>query len=149
MPGASLADTIGPVDVAVVAFDGNQFNGDVAPAIAQLQAAGTVRIIDLTFVSKETNGTISIDEVEDAAIAGAFQQLTDSPLELLSDEDLAIIADDLRPGSSAMVVVWENSWAARLASSLRESHGQVVSLERIPREVVVTAIEALGQEEKS
>jgi hypothetical protein len=33
MPGASATDSIGPVDVAVIAFDGNQFNGDVAPAM--------------------------------------------------------------------------------------------------------------------
>jgi uncharacterized membrane protein len=143
MPGASTADAIGPVDVAVIAFDGNRFNGDVVPAIAQLQDDGTVRIIDLTFVRKDDDGSVLVDEVADSGVSEAFEQLTTSQFELLSDDDLARIADGLEPGSSAMVVVWENSWAARLGSALRGSHGQVVSLERIPHEVVVNAFAAL------
>jgi uncharacterized membrane protein len=144
MPGASATDEIGPVDVAVIAFEGNQFNGDVAPAIAQLQDDGTVRIIDLTFVSKDLDGSVSADEVADSDVASAFERLTSSQFDLLSDDDLTKIADDLEPGSSAMVVVWENTWAARLSASLRGSHGRVVSMDRIPREAVLTAFTALN-----
>jgi hypothetical protein len=143
MPGATTADTIGPVDVAVIAFEGNQFNGDVAPAIAELQETGVVRIIDLTFVRKDADGTVAVDEIEDAGIAEAFERLTTSQLEMLSEGDLEAIAEDLDPNSSAMVIVWENSWAARLGASLRGSHGQVMSLERIPHDVVVAALAAL------
>ena len=60
MPTALQADTMGPVDVAVILFEGNQFNGDVAPAIAELAESGTVRVIDLAFVRKETDESISV-----------------------------------------------------------------------------------------
>ncbi|MEY9913243.1 putative membrane protein [Catenulispora sp. MAP12-49] len=143
MPKAAFADSIGPVDVAVIAFDGNQFNGDVAPAIAELQDNGTVRIIDLTFVFKDSDGKVAVVEAEDSAIAAAFERITKSQFDLLSDDDLASISDALEPESSAMVVVWENTWASRLGAAVRESNGRVVALDRIPRDVVLEAFQAL------
>jgi hypothetical protein len=65
---------------------------------------------------------------------------------LLSDEDLAAVAEGMPAESSALVVVWENVWAARLAAAVRGSHGQVAALQRVPRETVTAAIEALDQE---
>jgi hypothetical protein len=139
------ADRIGPVDVAVIAFDGNDFNGDIAPALADLQASGTVNVIDLAFVRKDADGSTAIVEVADDALASAFDRIADSQFDLLSEDDLTDLARGLEPESSAMVVVWENSWAARFASAVRQSHGRVAMLERIPHENVERAITALGE----
>ena len=35
-------DTVGPVDVAVVLFEGNNFNGEVAPAIDDRSGSTTL-----------------------------------------------------------------------------------------------------------
>lgn len=140
------ADSIGPVDVAVIAFEGNEFNGDVAPALAELHDSGTVRVIDLAFIRKEDDGSTSFVEVEDADVADAFARVIGQPFDLLSDEDLTEIASGLKAGSSAMVVVWENSWAARLAAAVRNSHGSLIAQERIPRENVMRAIAALDED---
>lgn len=139
-------DTIGPVDVALVLFEGNQFNGDVAPAIVDLHESGIVRVLDLAFVLKDDDGAVSFVEVTDADVAAAYSRLTATEYDLLSDDDLAEAADGLEPGTSALVIVWENTWAARLGAAIRESHGQVVALDRIPREVVLRAIAALDEE---
>ena len=146
MPTALQADTLGPVDVAVILFEGNKFNGDVAPSIIELVQLGTVRVIDMAFVSKDLDGTTTFIEVEDAEVAEAFGPIHDAQLDLLSDEDLAAAADDLPAGSSALVIVWENTWAGRLAAAIRGSHGQVLALERIPREDVLRAVAALEVE---
>lgn len=139
-------ESIGPVDVAVVLFEGNQFNGEVAPAIAELQQSGTVRIIDLAFLTKDAEGNAAFVEVEDAEISAAFAGITESQLDLMSDEDLIGLANDLEPESSALVIVWENTWASRLASAIRGSGGELVSYFRIPREAVVEAILDLEEE---
>ncbi len=139
------ANAIGPVDVAVIRFEGSEFSGDVAPALAELDRSGTVHIIDLAFVRKEADQSISYLEIDDEAVAKEFESLADSQFDLLSDEDLTKIADALEPDTAAMVVVWENSWAARLAAALRASHGQVVAQERIPRDAVLRAIAALNK----
>ena len=55
MPAALDVDSVGPVDVAVILFEGNKLSGDVAPALAELNDSGTVRIIDFAFVRKETD----------------------------------------------------------------------------------------------
>ncbi|WP_327176591.1 DUF6325 family protein [Streptomyces sp. NBC_01335] len=143
MPTSLKADTVGPVDVAVVVFEGDRFNGDIAPALRDLHDSGTVRLLDLAFVRRSPEGTVDIVELEDAEIAAAFERTTDGRFDLLSEEDLQGVAEDLGPGSSALVVAWENTWASRLAAALRGSHGEMVFLERIPRENVERAIAAL------
>jgi hypothetical protein len=146
MTAALDTNAIGPVDVAVILFEGNRFNGDVAPALAELHDDATVRIIDLAFVRKENNGEVVIFEVGDAEVADAFEAVTGAQFELLSEDDLAEVAAGLPRDSSAIVVVWENSWAARLTAAIRGSGGQVVTMERIPREAVLRAVAALDEE---
>lgn len=137
------SEKIGPVDVAVIAFEGDELNAAVAPALTDLQANGTVQVIDLAFVRKDASGTISIIELADDRVGDAFGRVLESQYDLLSEADLTDIASGLEPSSAAMVVVWENSWAARFASAVAEHRGRVAMLERIPRENVARALAAL------
>lgn len=145
MSGTLQSEKIGPVDVAVIAFEGSEFDTGVAPALTDLQASGTVHVIDLAFVRKDANGNTAIIELADESVSDVFDQITDSQFDLLSEADLTDIATGLEPSSAAMVVVWENSWATRFASAIRQSHGRVAMLERIPRDNVERAITALGE----
>lgn len=77
-------DSVGPVDVASFVFPGNQFNGDVAPALVELHDSGIVRIIDLAFVVKDADGNTESIEVEDAEVADAFARISNGQLDLLS-----------------------------------------------------------------
>src|SRR5215469_18973026 len=88
------ADSLGPVDVAVIEFDGSDVNSEVASALASLQDSGTVRIIDVAFVSTSADGSVSIMELADDSAAGDgpaddFHEITDSPVDLLSESDLS------------------------------------------------------------
>ena len=130
--------TVGPVDVAVFAFEGDAFNGEIAPELASLAASGTVRIIHL-----DAAGDASFLEVTDAEVDEAFAGLDDDQHDLLNDEDLLLLAEGLDPATAAMVVVWEHTWAAKLSQAIRGSGGTLVSHERIPHEIVVAAIDAL------
>ncbi|MEV3933588.1 DUF6325 family protein [Streptomyces sp. NPDC049944] len=143
MPSGLNADTVGPVDVSVVAFEGNHFNGEIVPALRELQQDRTVRILDLAFVSKAEDGSVTVVELTDPAVAETLQQVTDEQFDLLSDEDLRTVSESLTPNFSALVMAWENTWARRLATAVRDSKGEVVMLERIPRETVIEAIAAL------
>ncbi|MFJ3600846.1 MULTISPECIES: DUF6325 family protein [unclassified Streptomyces] len=143
MPRGLQADTVGPVDVAVMAFDGNRFDGRIVPALRELQQNGTVRILDLAFVSKAGDGSVAVLELTDAEDSASLGQLTDVQFDLLSDEDLRTVSDSLTEESSALVVAWENTWAAQLSAAVRGSAGRLVMLERIPRDAVVEAVAAL------
>ena len=149
MPGLLQPDKMGPVDVAVIAFDGSDLNSDVAPALAELQDSGTVRVVDIAFVRRAADGSTTIMELADETVDEDFSKIADSHVDLLSEADLGDLARTLAPESSAMVVVWENCWAARFASAIRESHGRVAMLQRIPREKVERALTALDEQAPS
>ncbi len=117
----------------------------MAPALAALNDSGTVRIIDFAFVRKEADGSASVVEAGDADVAEEFD-FQGTRFDLLSEEDLLGIADQLEGDSSALVIVWENRWAARFAAVVRASHGRLISQERIPRETVLRAIASLDEE---
>jgi hypothetical protein len=136
-------NTIGPVDIAQINFDGNRFSGDVVPALAELNDSGIVHIIDLAFISKDAEGATTVIEVEDADVADMFEGLTGHQLDLLNDEDLDILAADLDPNTSALVIVWENSWMARLGAAIRGSGGYLSGSQRVPADVVALALDAL------
>ncbi len=147
MSGTLQSEKIGPVDVAVIAFEGHDFDAGVAPALSDLQASGTVQVIDLAFVRKDADGSTSIMELADDGVAADFDQIIDSQFDLLSEADLTDIASGLEPALAAMVIVWENSWAAKFASTVAECRGRIAMLERIPRENVERAITALEEPE--
>jgi hypothetical protein len=129
-----------PVEYLLISFPGNRFNGDIAPAIADLVAKGTVHIIDLVFVKKDADGTVEAFEYEDLEEAAGFLDIDGEAEGLLSPEDIEAAAEALEPDSSALFIVWEDLWAADLATAIWASGGQMVAGERIPREVVQAAL---------
>lgn len=134
---------IGPVEYMVIAFPGNRFRGDIAPALLDLVESGTIHIVDFAFVHRDEHGEMTALELEqeDAPVAEAFAAITSDRGGLINDDDLHDIADALDDDSSAMVVVWEDLWAARLATAIRDAGGVVADNQRIPHEVVQAAID--------
>ena len=134
--------SLGPVEYIVIGFPKNQFKGDILPALGDLVESGTIRVMDLAFVKKDPDGSVLAFELEDLAAeeaeAFAFEKAIG---DLLNEEDLMLIADQLKPGSSAAVLIWENLWARRFADTLREAGGVLVDSDRIPYELVQAAID--------
>ena len=134
---------IGPVEYGVVAFPGNQFKGEIAPALRELVESRTIRIIDLAFVLKDEDGKVAGVELEDAGseVLRAFEALTYDRDGLISDNDLKEIGAALDPNSSALVMVWEDLWATKLAEAVRNAGGIVVDIQRVPYDVVQAAVD--------
>lgn len=145
MPDALPPDRVGPVDVAVIAFDGDKVDASLASTLADLQAGGIVRFIDLAFVSKDSSGATQVVELTDDEVTASYRRIADPQFDLVKDIDLASLARELPPKSSALVVVWENAWAASFASAVSDARGRVMAFERIPFETVRRALEALEE----
>ena len=58
---------IGPVEYIIVGFPGNQFNGEIAPELGKLVDSGTIRVLDLVFVTKDADGNVGAVEFEGTA----------------------------------------------------------------------------------
>lgn len=134
---------IGPVEYMVVAFPGNKFTGNIAPALGDLVKSGTIRIIDLAFVTKDGSGNVAAMELEDAGseVGQKFQALQLELGELINNDDLMDIGEALEPNSSAAVLVWEDMWATKLKSAILEAGGKMIAIERVPHEVVQAAVD--------
>jgi uncharacterized membrane protein len=146
--GADAPVGVGPIDYVLIEFPGSQFNGQIAPNIVELVNSETIRLLDLVFVHKTEAGDIESLELSDAAAAEAGD-LTGVEVGypgLMAEDDLHAAADILEPGSSALLLVWENTWAAPLATAIRESGGQLVSSGRIPVNAIIAALDASADE---
>jgi Family of unknown function (DUF6325) len=136
-------EEIGPVDYVVLAFPGNQFKGEIVPALEDLIRAGTVRIIDTAFVGKDEKGEVFTVEVTelDPDVQKALDALDIEVQGLFNDEELLAIGQDLEVNSSAAVLVWENVWARKVAQAIRDAGGVLVAFERVPHDIVQAARE--------
>jgi len=137
---------IGPVEYVLIEFPGNRFTGDIAPALADLVENGTVSIIDLVFVMKDADGTVSTFEFDDLDELAAYAAIDGDADGVLSEEDLVLAAEELSPNSSALLIVWEDRWAAPLATAIRAAGGQIRGGERIPHDIVVAAFDAMKED---
>jgi len=134
---------MGPIDYLLVEWPGRQPNGEAAPYLVDLVERGLIRILDLTFIAKDEDGSVAGLELSDlgdgAAELSVFEGASSG---LISDEDVNEAAAALEPGTSAALLVYENSWAGPFAAAVRRSGGQLVASGRIPAEDVLAALDA-------
>jgi uncharacterized membrane protein len=137
---------IGPVEILEFVFPGNQFNGEIAPALGELVESGLIRIIDLVFVTKDADGdvvAIELGDVDDATSA-AFGEHVGEPSGLLAEEDIADLAADLPPNTSAAILLFEHVWATKFRDAVLNSGGELVASIRIPKEAMDEVVAAAG-----
>ena len=140
---------MGPIDLLVVKFPGNQFRGEIAPRLADLIRSGTIRIIDLVFVGKDPEGNIVAFEINDLP-GGQSDPWTGLPIETdesvgLNDDDIQQLASGLEPNSSGAILLFENTWAMAFKQALENAQAEVLLFERIPGDAVeLLAAEASG-----
>ena len=130
--------SIGPVEYIAIAFPGNNFSGEIVPAIKELQDAGTIRVLDLVIISKDGDGNVTGIELSEASPEqqAALAVLGIESRNLLGQEDIEDIGAALDPNSTAGLMIWENVWAARFAQSLRAADGILIANGRIPAALV-------------
>jgi len=136
-------EEIGPVDYAIIAFPGNQFRGEIAPALGELVDAGTIRIIDAAFVGKDGDGNVVGFELTELApdVQEALDILDIEVGGLFNEEDIAAAGEELEPNSSACLLVWENVWARKVTQAMRDAGGILLDFDRLPHDVVQAARE--------
>ena len=137
-------DTLGPVDYLVVEFPAgvSHFTGEMASELAKLVDAGTIRILDLLVMVKGADGVIEGMEIEDLEQVDELRKAETDLAEILAVEDVANLAAAMEPGTTAGVLVWENTWAAPFASAARRSGGQLIANGRIPIQALLAALDA-------
>ena len=137
-------DTMGPVGYLVVEFPGNKMTGEAFPILIGLVDRGVIRILDLAFVRKDPDGTVTMLSQVDLdrmkiVEAALFEGVASG---LLGQDDLDEAAKALEPNSSAAVLIYENAWAAPFAAALRRAGAQLVASGQIPVQALLDALDA-------
>ncbi len=127
-------DELGPVDWIVVEFPGSRFNGQIAPVLLDLVERDLIRVLDLLVLKKDADGSLEAFELSDLdeGEIGELRAYESELAMLLSEEDVTSLAAAIEPGSSAAVLVWENTWSAPFASAVRRAGGQLVAVAGSP-----------------
>jgi Family of unknown function (DUF6325) len=143
-------EELGPIDYVVLEWPGAYPDtSEVQPLLLDLVSRGIIRILDISFVTKDEDGSVSGLEVGDLKqVAAAFTEFEGASSGLLDFEDLKEAASILEPGTSAAVLVWENRWAAPVAAALRRSGGQLAASGRLPVQAILAALDAVEATER-
>jgi hypothetical protein len=144
--GADMSDLdeMGPIDYLVVEFPGSRMTGEGLPLLADLVDRGIIRILDLLFVKKELDGSVTGLAIADLDKDGKLDLAVfeGASSGLLGQDEIDDAGGVLEPGSSAGILIYENRWAAPFAAALRRGGGQLVASGRIPVQAVLSALDA-------
>ena len=147
--GMTEMDELGPVDYLVVEFPAGQsnFDGGMAKELASLVEGGQIRVLDLLVLHKDDDGSIEAFEIDDLDEVDELRALETEIAEILAEDDVVHLAASMENGSTAGVLVWENTWAAPFASAARRAGGQLIASGRIPIQAIAASMEAEMSEE--
>lgn len=136
-----MTRVFGPMELIVIGFDGNNFDGKIAAALADLVDRGVVRIIDLAVIVKDADDTAHILEIQELSIevSTAMAVLQGEVSGLLSEADLNDIADKLAPETTEAVLLVEHLWATEFSQAVRAAGGTLLMSERLPGHLVDAA----------
>jgi hypothetical protein len=137
-------DTMGPIDYLVIEFPGNRMTGEGVPLLVDLVERGIIRILDLAFIRRDTDGSVAAVAIEDIDGDGSpdFEVFQGASSGLIGQEELREAAEAIEPGNSAGVIIYENAWAGPLAAAWRKGGAQVVATGRIPVQALLAAADA-------
>jgi hypothetical protein len=142
---AEQLEEMGPIDYVLVEWPGRQPNGEAVPHLIDLVDRGIIRILDLAFMAKDDDGNVAGIEASDLSSIEGLGELVGASSGLLGEEDVQEAANALEPGTSAALLVYENSWAAPFATAIRNNGGQLVANGRIPVQAVIAALDAIEE----
>jgi hypothetical protein len=138
-------EELGPVDIVVIAYPADApMTGEAVPILMDLVERGIIRVLDVLFVMQNEDGTFSGFEATDLESdrIGDLKVFEGASSGLLGDDDVSAASEALEPGSAAVMIVYENRWAAPFAAAVRRNGGIVVDNQRIPVQDLMDALDA-------
>lgn len=120
---------LGPLEYLVVVFEGNRFTGHILPELRAAQESGIIHILDLFFLKKDEDGTLTATALRDlqSEDAAPFAPLAEQLLDLLTPEDIEQVGSTLPNNSSAALLLFEHTWAIGLKQAIQDANGMAVA----------------------
>jgi hypothetical protein len=140
--------TYGPIDFLALEFKGNQFKGEIIPALKELVEKKIVRVIDLVIVMVQDGKyqTLELQQMDSTMLA-IFDPLEVEISGMIQVEDIEMISQELEDNTTAALLMVENLWAIKFGEAVVRANGRMVKHERIPFEVVNEVMEMFAKAE--
>ena len=137
-------DELGPIDIVVIAYPADApMTGDAVPIFVDLIDRGIIRVLDVLFVRQNEDGTVSGFAATDldSEHIGDLKVFEGASSGLLGEDDAATAGEMLEPGTAAVMIVYENRWAAPFANAVRRNGGVLVASQRIGVQELMDALD--------
>jgi len=127
--------TMGPLEFVVIGCKGNQFTREIVPELNSIQEKGLIRVVDLFFVRKDVNGTVTVLEVNDLndEELAAFDPIKEDLMGLLTPEDIAFLTETIPLDTSAVIVLLEHAWIVKLTEGLDRAGAVLLAGGMVPQ----------------
>jgi hypothetical protein len=137
---------MGPLEFLVIGFEGNRFNGEIMPELEALRRRQLIRVLDLVFVHKDDNGTVSSFELSDlpADEAARLTVLEDGAKDWFALDDIEQIAASLSNETAVALLLIEHRWALPLDTAIQRANGTLLAEGLVPRDLVAEVEELVG-----
>ena len=105
--------TVESIEYVIIGYSGNQLCAQIAPALADLTARGTRRLLDMVLIGKDDLGDVvmhrpdKLGEPFSPGLAALDSMLDTPPHRLVTDVDAVYAAEELAPDSTAALIAWE------------------------------------------
>jgi hypothetical protein len=145
----TTADVHGPIDFVLIEFSQDRLTGGAAQALLDLVDKGIVALYDVMVVGKDTDGSVyTLDLADGVEQVGAYAELAWVGSGLLTEDDMREAAGAMQPGTLAVLIVYENTWAVPFIAAAKESGGELIAGARIPAQDVMDALESLDARDR-
>lgn len=135
---------LGPIDVVVIGYPADApRTGEAIPLFLDLVDRGIVHVLDVLAVAKAPDGSVSSVEISDLGGDHELVVFQGARTGMLDDEDAATAAAELEPGESAVMICFENTWAAPFATAVRRNGGRMIAFHRVGAADIIETMQAL------
>lgn len=123
----------GPIDYIVVAFEGDNFNGEILDALGVAMENETIDVLDLAVIAKDVDGEVSSLEIAsiESDVIKELAAKKNSEGELITEEDVEEVGEILENDTAAGLLIIEQLWAIDLKKAITNANGTLVAEGRI------------------
>ncbi|MEU8609229.1 DUF6325 family protein [Actinoplanes sp. NPDC048791] len=119
---------MGPLELVVLSFPAERFSDGARAALRHLPTEGEMTVVDVVVVRTDVAGRARAVELSEVPGLRSLTGLTGG---LITQVDVAEVAELVRDGTQALAVLLEHRWLHDLYSPLAVSQGRIVALTHI------------------
>jgi uncharacterized membrane protein len=134
-----------PFEYVIIGFPENNFTGEIAEELAKLVDSGTIRLVDVVFVSRGDDGSLLAVEVDEDERLSAFLAIDGEIGGVISQDDIEHAAGAIEAGSSVLMIMWEDIWATPVVNAIARAGGELIEGARIPAELAEIIDDVLAE----